>query len=319
MSRIQVRSFTADDIDAAAGLLAARHRAHRRTAPLLSPSFEDPSVAAQAVAAAFAQPDASGAFGVRDGQPAGFVLGAPKGSELWGPNVWVESAGHACTDPEDLRDLYAVAAQRWVDEGRTAHYALAPADPALLNSWYRLGFGQQHAHGIRDTAVEVTPSKVAVRPAVRADIPLLAQLDLELPHHQGRSPVFSAGSTPDLQEALDEWESDFDDPEYAVFVAEHEGAVIGSAIGCALSKSGSHTALARTENAGFLGFAAVLPAARGLGAGRALGETVCVWARDAGFTSVVTDWRVTNLLSSRAWPALGFEETFIRVHRVVGY
>ena len=34
---------------------------------------------------------------------------------------------------------------------------------------------------------------------------------------------------------------------------------------------------------------------------------------------MVTDWRVTNLLSSRAWPALGFTETFLRLHRLVGY
>jgi hypothetical protein len=46
---------------------------------------------------------------------------------------------------------------------------------------------------------------------------------------------------------------------------------------------------------------------------------VLAWAGEQGFGSVVTDWRVTNLLSSRAWPALGFEETFLRVHRLVGH
>ena len=38
-----------------------------------------------------------------------------------------------------------------------------------------------------------------------------------------------------------------------------------------------------------------MPEARGLGAGRALGEAVLVWARDAGHPTVVTDWRETNL------------------------
>jgi hypothetical protein len=28
---------------------------------------------------------------------------------------------------------------------------------------------------------------------------------------------------------------------------------------------------------------------------------------------------VTNLLSSRTWPRLGFETTFLRLHRVLGY
>jgi hypothetical protein len=43
------------------------------------------------------------------------------------------------------------------------------------------------------------------------------------------------------------------------------------------------------------------------------------WAGEAGYRSVVTDWRVTNLLSSRAWPALGFRPSFFRLHRLVGH
>jgi hypothetical protein len=34
---------------------------------------------------------------------------------------------------------------------------------------------------------------------------------------------------------------------------------------------------------------------------------------------VATDWRQTNLLSSRTWAALGFVPTFLRLHRTVGY
>ncbi|WP_204034967.1 GNAT family N-acetyltransferase [Micromonospora qiuiae] len=67
------------------------------------------------------------------------------------------------------------------------------------------------------------------------------------------------------------------------------------------------------------GRAAVLPPARGVGAGRALGTAVIDWAADSGFGSVVTDWRVTNLLSSRTWPRLGFTETFLRLHRTIAY
>ena len=75
----------------------------------------------------------------------------------------------------------------------------------------------------------------------------------------------------------------------------------------------------RPDNAGFLGFAAVLPAARGLGAGRALGDTVLAWSAEAGYDVVATDWRQTNLQSSRSWTALGFLPTFFRLHRTIGY
>ena len=95
--------------------------------------------------------------------------------------------------------------------------------------------------------------------------------------------------------------------------------MVGSAVGCRLEQSGQPRGPARPDEAGFLGFAAVLPEARGLGAGRALGEAVLDWSREEGHACVVTDWRATNLLSSRAWPALGFRPTYLRLHRLLGY
>ena len=69
---------------------------------------------------------------------------------MWGPNIWVESAGHAVREPEQIRDLYAAAAAKWVDDGRTVHYVLVPDDAELIDARFRLGFGSQHAHAIRD-------------------------------------------------------------------------------------------------------------------------------------------------------------------------
>jgi GNAT superfamily N-acetyltransferase len=220
-----------------------------------------------------------------------------------------------------MRDLYAVAAVKWVAEGRTAQYVVVPDDAALVDAWFRLGFGGQHAHAVRPVPEEPLAARdgLKLRRAERGDIPVLAELDLVLPQHQGLSPVFSAGEVPTLEEAVADWEESIDDRDYATFVAEHNGQVIGSAIGCSIEKSSSHQGLARPDNAGFLGFAAVLPEARGHGAGRALGEAVLNWAAEVGYTSVVTDWRVTNLLSSRAWPRLGFVQTFHRMHRLIGH
>lgn len=321
MSRAYVRPFDADDIPAAGALLAARHRTHRLSCPLLSARYEHEPTAIAEVAAAFALPDASGAVAVKGGEVAGFLLGAPKASPLWGPNVWVEAAGHAVTEPELLRDLYGLAAARWVQEARTAQYALVPAgDDELLRAWYRLGFGQQQAHAVRPLpdVAPATPPEVAVRRALRTDLPALARLEVELPRQHSLAPVFSAAPVPSYAECLAGWEEDFDDPAYTTFVAELDGVVIGSSIGCSLELS-SHPPMSRPDRAGFLAFAAVFPHARGHGAGRALGEAVIAWTAEAGYDCVVTDWRVTNLLSSRTWPRLGFAESFLRLHRLVGY
>jgi ribosomal protein S18 acetylase RimI-like enzyme len=322
MTRVVVRPFEAGDLDQAGRLLAARHAAHRAVHPLLPKAYEDPAVARAAIETAWRADGASGAVALDGDRLAGYLLGAPKASAVWGPNLWVESAGQACEDAETMRDLYGVAAARWAEQGRTAHYVLVPAhDAGLLDAWWRLGFGQQHAHGIRAVPDKepLPPATVRIRKARREDIDVLARLEVELPTHQGLSPVFSAGTIPDLEESRAEWEDDIDDESYGSFVAEVGGQVVGSAVGCALDKSSAHTGPARPENAGFLGFAAVLPEARGAGAGRALGEAVGWWVAQQGFGSLVTDWRVTNLLSSRTWPRLGYETTFLRLHRVLGY
>ena len=47
----------------------------------------------------------------------------------------------------------------------------------------------------------------------------------------------------------------------------------------------------------------------------ALTEGSFAWARERGHRTMVVDWRVTNLLSSRFWPARGFRETFLRLYR----
>ena len=322
MTRVGVRAFEDADLEQAGRLLAERHAAQRKAQPLLAERYEDPAVARAEIAAVWASGDASGAVAVEGDQLTGFLLGAPKSSPVWGPNLWIEAGGHAVRDAETVRDLYGLAAARWVDEGRTAHYVLVPAyDAALVAGWFRLGFGQQHAHAIRavPTAPEPVPAGLVIRAPRADDVDALARIDLALPEHQGLSPVFSAGTVPSVDEAREEWAEDVAAGGEGLFVAERDGRVIGAASGAPIERSSTHLGLARPDRAGLLGFAAVLPEARGQGAGQALGQAVNWWAAEQGFRSVVTDWRVTNLLSSRTWPKLGYETTFLRLHRMVGH
>jgi len=312
--------FTREHLEGAAELLAARHRRHREAEPLLSARYEDPALARDEVAAAYGLLDASGSAAVDASRVVGYLLGAPK-NESWGQNIWVESSGHAVEERETARALYAVAATRWLAEGRNAHYALIPShDTELVQTWFRLAFGWQHTHAIREPAAAgPVHGDLLVRQPTRDEIPVLARLDMVLTDHQALAPTFSS-SPPDVyEERVDDWEEDFDNPKFWNVVVEHDGSIAGSAVGCALEVSSAHVGPARPDHAGFLGFAAVLPGARGLGVGRALGEAVSAWALEAGFTSLVTDWRETNLLSSRAWRGVGYRDTFTRVHRLVGH
>src|SRR5437660_5971745 len=149
MSRPELRPFADEHLGAAAELLAERHRRHRAAEPTLPARFEDPAAAREEIEAAWHRDGASGAAGFFDGRLVGYLLGAPDDEAHWGgPNVWVGHAGHAAVELELVRDLYGLAAERWVDEGRPRHYVQVPAsEPELLEAWYRLCFGQPHAAG----------------------------------------------------------------------------------------------------------------------------------------------------------------------------
>jgi GNAT superfamily N-acetyltransferase len=312
--------FEEEHLDGAAALLADRHRAQRLAEPGLDPRYEEPGEARREIEELFGADGASGAAAVHDGAVAGFLIGRPREAS-WGPNVWVDPAGHAAVRPELVRDLYAEAAARWVDDGLTSHYAMVPGtDPALVDVWFRLGFGHQHVHAIRETPpaeLPVNPAGLVLRRARRDDLDALARLGVALPAHQSLAPVFSRLPVPDLEEIRAECEEDFDDPRFTTFMVERDGEVIAAAIACPIEVSSTHKSLALPPGAGFLGFAAVFPEHRGCGAGRLLGEAVFAWARDTGRSWVVTDWRMTNLLASRAWPRLGFRPTFYRLFRAI--
>ena len=319
---VQVRPFEASDLDAAADLLAARHRRHRLAEPLLDPAYEARGAARHEIETLLAADFATAWAASAGGSLVGFVVGVSKDPATWGGNVWVEAAGHAATGPAVVRALYAVAAAAWVDAGRANHHVLVPAtDEDLVEAWFGLDFGQQHLHAVREAppaSFGVVPKAgLFVRRAKRADLPALAELELVLPRHSRLAPVFSRLPIQPVEEVRVELERDFDDPRFTTFVAEAAGRVVGSATGCSLEVSSTNTSLIRPARSGFLGYAAVLPEARGLGVGRALGETILAWGRDAGYPTIATDWRSTNLEADGAWRGLGFRPTFRRLHRTI--
>jgi len=322
MARYEVRALGAEDLPETGRLLSERHRHQRRSIFALDRRYEEPKTALEQVAALLEKPSASGAIAFVHGRAVAYVLGTRRSDAMWGPNAWIEDAGSAGTDVEGLRECYGLAAGSWVEDDRTNHYVVAPAtDTQELDAWFSLGFGKQQVHALREPVWrEFEPTLkegLTVRVAERDDLPVLAELDVTLPRHSARPPIFSRLPLPTVEEALAELEEDFDDPKFATFVAEYEGAVIGAAIGCSLEVSPGHTPLMRPRSSGFLGFASVLANARGLGAGRALGETVMCWSRDEGYEWMATDWRSTNLEANRTWQALGFKPSFQRLHRAI--
>jgi GNAT superfamily N-acetyltransferase len=313
MPGLEIQPFSDEHLGAAGELLAERHRRHRQAEPLLT----EPADYRAEVAALWGGNEASGVVGTRNARVVGYLLGIRKSDETWGANVWVDPAGHAVEQAEDLRDLYAVAAAGWVDDDRTRHYVVAPAtDDALVQAWYRLSFGQQHALGAQSIPVEIGPSDGA-RLAEQGDLDAIIEIAPVLPDHQDLAPVFAGGPRETEQELREEISADLENPEIANFVAEVDGRVVGNLVLAPVTLSSMHSGLARIEGSVLLAYAATRPAARGLGTGVAMTNAGFAWARERGYETMVTDWRVTNLLSSRFWPRRGFRETFLRLYRSI--
>jgi ribosomal protein S18 acetylase RimI-like enzyme len=220
-----------------------------------------------------------------------------------------------------VRDLYAAAAEEWVAGGRSAHYALVPAtDRELVDAWFRLSFGAQHAAAIQETpdSVRYPPEGVVVRPAEPEDLEAAMTLDLELARHQARAPVFSSIAPTEItDEDREQFLKDVDDAAIGLFLAEIDGKAVGELLMVPVERSSMHVGLARPERAAFLAYAATLPEARGSGAGVGLTSAGLVWAREHGYPVTVVDWRETNLLASRFWPARGFRRTYLRLYRSI--
>ena len=313
MPRLEIQPFADGHLDEVALLLAARHERHRAAEPLLGPSPDY----RREIEELWGGERASGVTGTRDGRMVGYMLGIAKDESRWGPNVWVDPAGHAVEEAEDVRDLYAAAAARWFDEGRTRHYVVAPAfDDGLLDAWHRLSFGQQHAMGIRDIPEVKWPP--GVRLAEERDVDDLVELSPLLVEHQARSPVFGIGIPRESPEEIraDIFE-DLPKPEIGDLVAERDGRIVGAFQLVPVELSSMHSSLARPQGAVLLNWAATRPDVRGAGVGVALTAGAFAWARELGYETMVTDWRMTNLLASRFWPRRGFRTTFLRLYRSI--
>jgi ribosomal protein S18 acetylase RimI-like enzyme len=312
--------FAEEHLEDAAGLLAPRHREHRTAEPLLSPRFETAAGALPELQRAWAAEGASGAAALQGGKLVGYLFGAPRpgGHD---PNLWVEAEGHAVSEAELVRDLYAAAAARWVEEGRTRHAALVPAsEHELVDAWFRLSFGHQQAHGLRTVSADAeadVPAGYSIRPPVPEDIEELIAVDLALPAHQKRSPVFAEFAPYTREDSREEWERTLAAGEEVILAGFHGDRPVAAWSVVTSELSRHYGGLMRVDDACYLSFASTVPDARGSGIGVALTEASVARAAADGYSAMWTDWRVTNLLASRFWPRRGFRPAFIRLYRSI--
>jgi GNAT superfamily N-acetyltransferase len=307
VSGLELVPFGEEHLDAAAGLLAKAHEAHRAAEPLLAPAD-----ARAELERAWRREGVTGVTAVRQDGPVGYLIGREAENALWGRHVFVDRAGHAAADAEALRGLWAAAAEGWWARGIRRFFVNVPSTAERLDPWYRLGFAQMHQDAIRPTGGgdPTLSTGVTIRRGGLADLETAIRINRAIAATQLESPSFSGLEPSDER---DDWIETLEDPTVAWFVAERDGEPLGHAT---LYEPGPD--LGTPSDAVFLASTATVPEARGLGVGRALTQHALVWAEESGYGTIVTNWRVTNLLASRFWPARGFRPTYVRLHRAPG-
>ena len=249
-----------------------------------------------------------------------FLAPVYKDEKTWGTNCWFTHANWASQSPAESKKLFTQVATAEFEKGvRNFYVEVLANDFEELQSWYELGFGQQHASGLL-TELAPTRTEALIRNATAADIPAIIKVERELALHQMQAPVFSAVQPDDETESANDWRELFESENedgFVVKVAELKGELVALSYGVSTEKSSLHSGLLRPENSATLAHATTLPEYRGKGIGKALASAVITQLKADGFKEIVTDWRITNQLSSVAWPKLGFKTTLIRLHRAL--
>jgi GNAT superfamily N-acetyltransferase len=295
--------FADTHLDQAANLLAQRDRVNSEAAY-------------KPLEAHYREPGALGFVALKGERCSGFLLGNTQRDDIRGRSAWVRLAGHAVDgDPDIYRDLYAALSEQWVRDGYFAHYVMLPAmNRAALDVWYSLGFGQEQVHAIRELVPggAPAPGPLAIRQATPADLPAILEVADLIAKHQAQAPVFAPVPPETFADYRAGWAEVLADATCTTFLALEGGLVIGL-----LLLSEGESSLHVPERSIMLDVASIRKEYRGQGIGQALTAHAMAWAQAQGYGHCATDWRATNLLSSRFWPRQGFRPVVYRLARQI--
>ncbi len=316
---MKIVEFKNSYIDAAAILLAKRHQNERKINNVLPIKFEEIAYAKKAIESLFVK-DWIGVAAIKDDQLVGYMIGTIQTDKNRERHTWIQYAGVAIAQGENeelYRELYSLFASEMVNKGSFHHYVMVPSgDTNMLNSWFRLGFAYEQVHGIRAISEGIEPYHIhpdlQIRLATKdeeKDIRALATVIME---HQAKAPVFAPGFIEERADYQDGYAELIDDETATFWLAIHQNEVVGFQVYMQAETSDENMLI--PDSCVNLVVGATVESARGMGVGSALLQNGLIHAKESSYTSCETDWRMTNLESSRFWPKNGFKPS---VHRLV--
>jgi GNAT superfamily N-acetyltransferase len=325
--------FTAEYLDAAAVLLAARHSDDRREFPELPQRFEDPTLARPVLEALVAEPDMAGVVALCGETPAGFMLGAPvfvAATETWAGFSWPRSAIVPFTAHAAEREaraqlyprMYAALGEGWLRAGINAHSGWVPTDRESTEVWSDLGFGRFIDLAVRDTSVPVTAGNgnamaIDARRAEPEDAELVQALVTDFFRSFADPPIFVPflpETSADRRRFVTEH---LNDPACSFWLAFVDSRPVGMQL--FVEPKSPHwdlSALETPDRSIYLHFAYTASDARSAGIGAALVRRTLAWARETGYDYCAAHY-VTASRAAAFWRGLGFRPISRWLSRVV--
>lgn len=319
---LEVVALTEAEVPSAGRLLATRHARERTRFPLLPAAYEDPTRAAELVRRTLAATD--GVAAVDGGRLVGFLTSLDAAPDPSSPMARYAPAraalhlvhGHAVAEDVAAGPIYAALfarlAERALERGVADHVVHAPIGHD--EAWVTLGFGRANAVAVRDLAPVGRDHDVDVRVATPDELDVVDRLvDEETVFHAG-SPMFRpyrrAATVDAVRAALAE---ELVSADHAFLLARRDGRDIG-----VLSVApGLGSPLYVPDGAVYIAATAVLPEARGAGAGAALVDAAMAWARERGHRAACLHFATTNMTSTAFWTGIGFTPVMVHVRRIL--
>jgi GNAT superfamily N-acetyltransferase len=327
---LEVRAMSAADLDAAAGLLADRHRSDRARTPALSPRFDASDAVRPELEEALRQPLTQGMVATRSGVLEGFLIGAVT---LLPPTAFyagflpprsgqISYAGYAASgaEPSDVyRAMYAALAPHFLAHGAYAHMIeINAGDETALDAWFPLGFGEIFTLAVRDTSTvagedSAAGADVEMHLAGTEDIEVVMKLADDLARHHNGSPVFMP-YLPETVPAFRDYQLKLlENSANAHWVAYRDGRPLGMQT----FHAQDFAELARPDRSVYLFSGVTAPDVRGGGVGTALLRHSMEWAREAGYERCTLHFFSANLSGARFWLGNGFQPLTRRMVRHV--
>jgi GNAT superfamily N-acetyltransferase len=228
-------------------------------------------------------------------------------------------AGHAVAPHADPARVYPLLfgelASGALDRGVTDHVVHVPiGDSTIEAAWVALGFGRINAVAVRDlTPINRPPvSKLRIRQATSDELDIVERLIDEEAVFHAASPMFRpyvrdatvTAVRAQLAEALRR-------EDHAFLIARHHAIDVG----VISVEPGLGSPLYVPDGSVYIAATAVLPTARGIGAGAAMVNEAFAWAQEHGYSAACLHFATANATSTSFWTGVGFTPVMAHLRR----